>query len=204
MRSVSGMNAELRRITSQNCEQREQLAVLGERLRSTEAALAASEAREARGQRAGQQTGEQNGEGNGGAAVRDEVENASGEEGRELALQSELERVREQLRSATDQLRQAKARLQLNAAESAVAVAKEKAGTESVAEELRESRARAGRLEGELRGARSEARRLAVENEALREQLCTSILSPSAEGMGEESPLVVDGREPLREGELEL
>ena len=90
MRSVSGMNAELRRITSQNCEQREQLAVLGERLRSTEAALAASEAREARGQRAGQQTGEQNGEGNGGAAVRDEVENASGEEGRKSVSYTHL------------------------------------------------------------------------------------------------------------------
>ena len=67
----------------------------------------------------------------------------------------------------------------------------------------RKGRGTGGSSAGAVRSPRAAAE-LGAENEALREQLCTSILSPSAGGMGEESPLVVDGREPLREGELEL
>ena len=171
---VTAMNKELRGSNQKCAAQGERLAVMGERLRVAESAL--TEAGDGRRLRAAAMRGdEQDATYVGTLDVRAQLAEA----------EAELTQSKQQLRKTTDALRQAKARLQLQAAESSVTdartqgeaqAAEERA--ESMTEELRQTQAKAAQLEGEVRAVRSEATALAAENRALREQLENVMFSP--------------------------
>lgn len=173
---VTAMNKEVRASNHKCMAQAERLAVMGERLRVAESAVAVSEVGNGRMFRA--------------ASLRGDEQDASQRSTLEARVhlaeaEAELTQSKQQLRKTTDALRQAKARLQLQAAEASVTDARAQGESqaaeeraESAAEELRQTQAKAAQLEGEVRAARSEAAALAAENQALREQLENAMFSP--------------------------